>query len=92
MSETLSVSQWVRSGQKFMERKQLTAGFLNLGKFPIIRLVGGGQFRKGERESSDWALKTVCIVALLLLVLTVWITCWTQEEDERESVFGERKS
>ncbi|KAK1920805.1 major facilitator superfamily domain-containing protein [Papiliotrema laurentii] len=57
-----------------------TMGFLNLGKFPIIRLVGGGQFRK------------VCIVALLLLVLTVWITCWTQEEDERESVFGERKS
>lgn len=38
------------------------------------------------------ALISVCIVALFLLVLTVWITCWTQDEDERESVFGERKS
>ncbi|KAK4685424.1 solute carrier family 45, member 1/2/4, partial [Tremellales sp. Uapishka_1] len=57
-----------------------TMGFLNLSHFPIIRLVGGGQFRK------------VCIVALMLLVLTVWITCWTQEENERESIFGERKS
>jgi solute carrier family 45 protein 1/2/4 len=27
-----------------------------------------------------------------MLVLTVWITCWTQEEVEREEVFGERKS
>ncbi|ORY25239.1 major facilitator superfamily domain-containing protein [Naematelia encephala] len=57
-----------------------TMGFLNLNHVPVIRLLGGGQFRK------------VCVVALLILVLTVWITCWTQEEDERESIFGERKS
>ncbi|RXK42648.1 solute carrier family 45, member 1/2/4 [Tremella mesenterica] len=55
-------------------------GFLNLGQVPIIRLLGGGQFRK------------VCVVALVLLTLTVWITCWTQEEDERESIFGERRA
>nr|XP_018264346.1 solute carrier family 45, member 1/2/4 [Kwoniella dejecticola CBS 10117]OBR86504.1 solute carrier family 45, member 1/2/4 [Kwoniella dejecticola CBS 10117] len=57
-----------------------TMGFLNLAHVPIIRLVGGGQFRK------------VCIVGLVLLVITVWITCWTTEETERESIFGERKS
>nr|XP_019012384.1 solute carrier family 45, member 1/2/4 [Kwoniella pini CBS 10737]OCF51165.1 solute carrier family 45, member 1/2/4 [Kwoniella pini CBS 10737] len=57
-----------------------TMGFLNLAHVPVIRLVGGGQFRK------------VCIVGLALLVITVWITCWTTEETERESIFGERKS
>lgn len=34
----------------------------------------------------------VCIVALILLVITVWITCWTQEEKEKDSIFGERRS
>lgn len=58
---------------------------------PIIRLVGGGQFRKGEHPAPP-ALIQVCIVALALLVLTVWITCWTQEEQEKESIFGERRS
>ncbi|WWD16814.1 hypothetical protein CI109_101246 [Kwoniella shandongensis] len=57
-----------------------TMGFLNLSHVPVIRLVGGGQFRK------------VCIVALILLTITVWVTCWTQEETERESIFGERRS
>ncbi|CAD6576865.1 MAG: hypothetical protein TREMPRED_001789 [Tremellales sp. Tagirdzhanova-0007] len=57
-----------------------TMGYLNLNDVPIIRLVGGGQFRK------------VCIVALLLMTITVWVTCWTQEEDERENIFGERRS
>ncbi|WVW79703.1 hypothetical protein I302_101673 [Kwoniella bestiolae CBS 10118] len=57
-----------------------TMGFLNLANVPIIRLVGGGQFRK------------VCIVALILLTVTVWITCWTTEETEKESIFGERRS
>ncbi|WVQ83527.1 hypothetical protein IAT38_005668 [Cryptococcus sp. DSM 104549] len=57
-----------------------TLGFLNLANVPIIRLVGGGQFRK------------VCIVGLVFLVITVWITCWTQEEKARESIFGERRS
>ncbi|WVF66722.1 hypothetical protein IAT40_001464 [Kwoniella sp. CBS 6097] len=57
-----------------------TMGFLNLADVPVIRLVGGGQFRK------------LCIVALILLTVTVWITCWTQEETEKESIFGERRS
>ncbi|OCF30813.1 solute carrier family 45, member 1/2/4 [Kwoniella heveanensis BCC8398] len=57
-----------------------TMGFLNLANVPVIRLVGGGQFRK------------LCIVALILLTVTVWITCWTQEETEKESIFGERRS
>lgn len=34
----------------------------------------------------------VCIVAILVLVATVWITCWTQEEQEREAEFGAKKS
>ncbi|WVQ74375.1 hypothetical protein IAR50_003976 [Cryptococcus sp. DSM 104548] len=57
-----------------------TMGFINLADVPIIRLAGGGQFRK------------VCIVALVLLTVTVWITCWTQEEKEKEHLFGERRS
>ncbi|ODN76973.1 hypothetical protein L202_05536 [Cryptococcus amylolentus CBS 6039] len=57
-----------------------TMGFLKLNDMPIIRLAGGGQFRK------------VCIVALVLLIVTVWITCWTQEEKEKENIFGERRS
>lgn len=35
---------------------------------------------------------TVCIVALLILVGTVWLTCWTQDEEERDNTFGERRS
>ncbi|WVN90378.1 uncharacterized protein L203_105614 [Cryptococcus depauperatus CBS 7841] len=57
-----------------------TMGFLNLAQVPVIRLVGGGQFRK------------VCIVALFLLVISICITCWTQEEQEKDSIFGERRS
>ncbi|KAL7419823.1 hypothetical protein Q5752_005739 [Cryptotrichosporon argae] len=57
-----------------------TLGFLNLADFPLIRLVGGGQFRK------------VCIVALVLLTLTVWITCWTQSEPERDNQFARRST
>lgn len=32
------------------------------------------------------------MVALVLLTSTIWITCWTQEENARESIFGERRS
>lgn len=46
-------------------------GFLPLASLPIIRLVGGDQFRK------------FCIIAIFLLVITVWITCYTQTEEER---------
>jgi solute carrier family 45 protein 1/2/4 len=46
-------------------------GFLPLASLPIIRLLGGDQFRK------------FCIIAIFLLVITVWITCYTQTEEER---------
>lgn len=48
-------------------------GFLPLARIPILRLLGGDQFRK------------FCVVAILTLVATVWITCFTQEEKERPS-------
>ncbi|GBE79661.1 major facilitator superfamily domain-containing protein [Sparassis latifolia] len=47
-------------------------GFLPLANMPILRLLGGDQFRK------------FCVVSMAILVLTVWITCFTQEEKERE--------
>ncbi|KAF9653396.1 MFS general substrate transporter [Thelephora ganbajun] len=46
-------------------------GFLPLEDVPILRWIGGTQFRK------------FCIVVLVVLVITVWVTCWTQEERER---------
>ena len=46
-------------------------GFFPLADIPILRWIGGTQFRK------------FCIVVLVVLVITVWITCWTQEELER---------
>ncbi|KAI0732995.1 major facilitator superfamily domain-containing protein [Fomitopsis betulina] len=48
-------------------------GFLPLAKLPVLRLLGGDQFRK------------FCVVSMTILVITVWITCWTQEEKQRES-------
>ena len=48
-------------------------GFLPLANMPVLRLLGGDQFRK------------FCVVSMTILVITVWITCWTQEEKERES-------
>lgn len=47
-------------------------GFLPLAQLPLLRLLGGDQFRK------------FCVVSVILLVATVWITCWTQEEQSRE--------
>lgn len=49
------------------------AGFLPLAQLPILRLIGGDQFRK------------FCVISTIILVITVWITCWTQEETTRES-------
>jgi solute carrier family 45, member 1/2/4 len=46
-------------------------GFLPLASLPIIRLLGGDQFRK------------FCVIAMITLVITVWITCYTQSEEER---------
>ena len=46
-------------------------GFLPLEDIPVLKWIGGSQFRK------------FCIIVLVVLVVTVWITCWTQEEQER---------
>ena len=46
-------------------------GFLPLENIPVLKWIGGSQFRK------------FCIVVLVVLVITVWITCWTQAEQER---------
>jgi len=46
-------------------------GFFPLEDIPILKWIGGSQFRK------------FCILVLVVLVTTVWITCWTQEEQER---------
>ncbi|KZT26861.1 MFS general substrate transporter [Neolentinus lepideus HHB14362 ss-1] len=51
-------------------------GFLPLANMPILRLLGGDQFRK------------FCVVALAILVLTVWITCFTQHEKARQKLPG----
>ncbi len=47
-------------------------GFLPLANMPILRLLGGSQFRK------------FCVICMIILTITVWITCWTQEEQPRE--------
>ncbi|KAI0003105.1 MFS general substrate transporter [Russula compacta] len=46
-------------------------GFLPLASLPVVRLLGGDQFRK------------FCVIVVFLLVITVWITCYTQKEEER---------
>ena len=46
-------------------------GFLPLASLPVFRLLGGDQFRK------------FCVIVVFLLVITVWITCYTQKEEER---------
>ncbi|TFK75785.1 MFS general substrate transporter [Pluteus cervinus] len=46
-------------------------GFLPLAELPIIRLLGGDQFRK------------FCVICIVLLVVTVWVTCYYHEEQER---------
>lgn len=46
-------------------------GFFPLADIPILKWIGGSQFRK------------FCIIVLVVLVITVWITCWTQVERER---------
>ncbi|KZT42881.1 MFS general substrate transporter [Sistotremastrum suecicum HHB10207 ss-3] len=47
-------------------------GFWNLGNLPLLRLLGGDQFRK------------LCIVALVILVSTVLITVTCHEEPPKE--------
>ncbi|KAJ7682661.1 hypothetical protein DFH06DRAFT_972053 [Mycena polygramma] len=54
-------------------------GFLPLAQLPLIRLLGGNQFRK------------FCVICIVILTLTVWITCYCHEEQERPEVH-KRKS
>ncbi|KAJ7129532.1 hypothetical protein C8R44DRAFT_777013 [Mycena epipterygia] len=54
-------------------------GFLPLAELPLLRLVGGKQFRK------------FCIICIIILVGTVWITCYCHEEQERP-VLHQKKS
>ncbi|KAI0081691.1 MFS general substrate transporter [Panus rudis PR-1116 ss-1] len=55
-------------------------GFLPLANLPVLRLLGGTQFRK------------FCVLSMAILVVTVWITCWTQEEKARVVTRVERES
>ncbi|KAF8591426.1 MFS general substrate transporter [Ramaria rubella] len=52
-------------------------GFLNLANWPVLRILGGSQFRK------------FCVVGIVILVITVWITCWTQDELQRKPNLNE---
>jgi solute carrier family 45 protein 1/2/4 len=53
-------------------------GFLPLDQIPIIRSLGGSQFRK------------FCVIAEIILVVTVWATCTTPEKERQQSL--ERQS
>lgn len=54
-------------------------GFLPLAQLPLLRLLGGGQFRK------------FCIVAMIILVVTVGITCICQDEKPGQEDLREKK-
>ncbi|KAH8105925.1 MFS general substrate transporter [Cristinia sonorae] len=54
-------------------------GFIPLAQIPILRLLGGDQFRK------------FCVISTVVLVATVWVTCWSQEEVAREPRRMERE-
>ncbi|KAJ7765006.1 hypothetical protein DFH07DRAFT_370837 [Mycena maculata] len=55
-------------------------GFLPLAELPVIRLIGGDQFRK------------FCIICIVILVATVWITCYCHEEQERPSLHQKKSN
>jgi solute carrier family 45 protein 1/2/4 len=46
-------------------------GFLPLAQLPIIKLLGGDQFRK------------FCVICIVILVATVLITCTSHQEEEK---------
>ncbi|KAF8917872.1 MFS general substrate transporter [Mucidula mucida] len=54
-------------------------GFLPLAQFPLLELFGGTQFRK------------FCILCIIILVVTVSITCYYHEEEERPAAKKESK-
>ena len=49
-------------------------GFLPLANLPVLRLLGGGQFQK------------FCVVAMAILAITVWITCFCHEEKATQTM------
>jgi len=53
-------------------------GFLPLANLPVLRLLGGDQFRK------------FCVLSMAILVVTVWITCFYHEEKERLHIHRKR--
>ncbi|KAG6830831.1 hypothetical protein H0H92_014483 [Tricholoma furcatifolium] len=55
-------------------------GFLPLAKLPIIELLGGTQFRK------------FCVICIVILVATVWITCYCHEEEERQEILAKKNN
>lgn len=55
-------------------RQHQCSGFLPLAELPLIRLIGGEQFRK------------FCVICMIILVATVWTTCWCHEEEEKPRV------
>lgn len=55
----------------FLSKLTCQLGFLPLAELPIIRLLGGTQFRK------------FCVIVIVVLVATVWITCACHQEEER---------
>ncbi|KAI6034373.1 MFS general substrate transporter [Pisolithus microcarpus] len=55
-------------------------GFLPLAKIPIFSFLGGDQFRK------------FCIISMVILVITVWMTCWFHEEEAYVNQKGDRQN
>ncbi|KAJ7228529.1 hypothetical protein GGX14DRAFT_530297 [Mycena pura] len=55
-------------------------GFLPLEQLPLVRLIGGTQFRK------------FCLISITILVITVLITCYCHEELERPATREQRRS
>jgi solute carrier family 45 protein 1/2/4 len=49
-------------------------GSLDLNNIPLIRELGGEKFRK------------VCILAEIILVITVWMTCTVEEKERPQSL------
>ncbi|KAL5527409.1 hypothetical protein ACEPAG_6200 [Sanghuangporus baumii] len=54
-------------------------GFLPLAQLPFLRLLGGSQFRK------------FCVLTMAILIVTVGITCVSQDEKQRPAEFRENK-
>jgi solute carrier family 45, member 1/2/4 len=70
----------VRCIQYLISSLHFTLGFLPLARLPVLRWLGGDQFRK------------FCIVSMTILVITVWITCFCHEEKERSQIHRKKRS